>query len=53
MKIASLKKAKPSIPKARPNTEPNVAMKFGHSPAERAGELLAGEQHRVHRVRSD
>ena len=31
MKIASVKKAKPSIPKARPNTEPKVARKFGHS----------------------
>ena len=31
MKIASTKNEKPSRPKARPKTSPNVAMKFGHS----------------------
>src|SRR3954471_7318498 len=31
MKIASVKNAKPSIPNASPNTDPNVAMKFGQS----------------------
>ena len=29
MKIASVKNAKPSIANASPNTDPNVAMKFG------------------------
>jgi hypothetical protein len=31
MKIASMKKEKPSIAKPNPNTLPNVAMKFGHN----------------------
>ena len=30
-KIASVKNEKPSMAKPRPNTEPNVAVKFGHS----------------------
>jgi hypothetical protein len=31
MKIASVKNEKPSIAKPSPKTEPNVAVKFGHS----------------------
>ena len=31
IKIASMKKEKPSTAKPRPNTEPKVAVKFGHS----------------------
>src|SRR4051812_50139378 len=31
MKIASMKKEKPSIANPSPNTLPNVAVKFGHS----------------------
>ena len=31
MKIASMKNEKPSSAKPRPNTSPNVAVKFGHN----------------------
>ena len=31
MKMASMKKEKPSIANPSPNTLPNVAVKFGHS----------------------